>query len=96
MAEHKTLYEKCQLGDIEEVKKLLVSGGDPKKNLGSFGSTAFHVAALRGHQMIVALLLDQHGVDPNIKCYLGVTALHIAVGNNDQGIVALSPWTLPH
>jgi ankyrin repeat protein len=46
------------------------------------------IAATNGHIAMVRLLLE-HGADPNLRNYDGVTALHNAVYENQLDIVAL-------
>lgn len=52
------------------------------------GFTPLLIAATNGHIAMVRLLLE-HGADPNLRNYDGVTALHNAVYENQLDIVAL-------
>ena len=76
MDDDKQLYKMCWEGNMQEVRMALARGGDPNKKLGPKELTAVHVAAIRGHQEVVA---DN----------TGSTALHCAVCEGHQEVVAL-------
>ena len=79
----------CSEGKIEELRKALARGTNPNKKLDSDGSTALHAAAVQGHLEVVALLLEQPGVDLTLVDNHGWTALHLAAVQNHQEVVAL-------
>ena len=89
MAEDKEFFEMCSDGKIEELRKALARGTNPNKKLDTDGSTALHAAAVQGHLEVVALLLEQPGVDLTLVDNHGWTALHLAAAQNHQEVVAL-------
>ncbi len=96
------LHRAARNGDADWTKKLIVSGVDVN-SLDGNGWTALHIAANKGHQDVVRLLLD-NAADPNIRIYdsqsilrlrkgvdveYGATALHQAVWKGHGAIVRL-------
>lgn len=75
-------------GNLHSVKSLIGLGADPKNASGSDGSTPLHLAADRGREDIVGLLLDR-GADPNARNRDGSTPLHYAALNDHAGPVGL-------
>ena len=79
MAETKTLIAMSAIGNVEGVKEALQRGGDPNK-ISEIGRTALHAAASKGHQEVVAVLLEHPGVDPNVVTLdTDWSSLHLAV-----------------
>ena len=79
------LWELCGDGELEQVRAELARGADVNDKH-SDGSTALMFALLRGHNLIVKLLLEQPRLETNEKNRYGLTALHFAVGgNNPEG-----------
>ena len=66
------------IGDLAAVKQALAGGADPNAKDPESGSTMLAIAALMGHTEIVAVLLEQHDADVNVKSRDGGTALHAA------------------
>ena len=88
MAETKILLAMSATGNVEGVKEALQRGGDPNK-ISEIGRTALHAAASKGHQEVVAVLLEHPGVDPNVCDHGGRSALHFAVGGDHFKVVTL-------
>ena len=101
MAETKTLFAMSAIGNVEAVKMALQKGGDPNK-ISEIGRTALHDAASKGHQEVVAVLLEHPGVDPNVSDHAARSALYFAVGGGHYNVVALLlqqpgiEFNLPH
>lgn len=74
----------CQLGDCENVQKLLKQGVSPN-SVGSFGWIALQEAANEGHSAVVSLLCLQGDCrsDLNYLGSAGETALHKCTVNDD-------------
>ena len=71
------------------VKEALQRGGDPNK-ISEIGRTALHAAASKGHQEVVAVLLEHPGVDPNVVTLdTDWSSLHLAVSGGHYKVVAL-------
>ena len=67
------------------------------------GQTALHAAASKGHQEVVAVLLEHPGVDPNVVTLdTDWSSLHLAVSGGHYKVVALLlqqpgiEFNLPH
>ena len=72
---------------------VLVRGGDVNQRGGGHLTTSLMVAVREGHNHMLALLLAQPGLDPNLTDRLGHTALHYACsGGNVEGLA----WLLAH
>ncbi|KAJ5113799.1 hypothetical protein N7456_002333 [Penicillium angulare] len=68
----------------ELLTRLLLERGADAKRHDSQGLTALHLAVEGGHESLVRILLLEHKLDPNVKDFLGRTALFQAVQcNND-------------
>ena len=48
-----------------------------------------HAAASKGHQEVVAVLLEHPGVDPNVSDHAARSALYFAVSGDHYKVVAL-------
>lgn len=89
MAETKILLAMSATGNVEGVKEALQRGGDPNK-ISEIGRTALHAAASKGHQEVVAVLLEHPGVDPNVVTLdTDWSSLHLAVSGGHYKVVAL-------
>ena len=102
MAETKTLFAMGAIENVEAVKEALQRGGDPNK-ISEIGRTALHDAASKGHQEVVAVLLEHPGVDPNVVTLdTDWSSLHLAVSGGHYKVVALLlqqpgiEFNLPH
>ena len=102
MAETKSLIDMSATGNVEAVKMALQRGGDPNK-ISEFGRTPLHVAASKGYQEVVAVLLEHPGVDPYVVTpNTAWSSLHLAVGGGHYKVVALLlqqpgiEFNLPH
>ena len=79
------LHELCRDGKLAEVRSSLARG-EYINHKDSTGSSALMAAVIKNHNSIVKLLLDQPGVDVNVRNVLGRTALHCAAwSNNAEG-----------
>ena len=80
------LNQLCYDGKLDEVRLVLARRGDVN-NKDNIGQTGLMRAAIKKHNSIMKLLLDQPGVKINEKCDTdGHTALHRAVaGSNPEG-----------
>ena len=88
MAETKILLAMSATGNVEGVKEALQRGGDPNK-ISEIGRTALHAAASKGHQEVVAVLLEHPGVDPNVVTLdTDWSSLHLAVSGGHYKVVA--------
>jgi len=67
---------------------MLATGADIEEKGGPAESTALHLAASRGHEAVVRLLLE-HGADFLAKRNDGVTPLHLAASFGRAAIVRL-------
>jgi hypothetical protein len=59
-----SLFELCQAGDARGVRAALARGADAGQS-GPRHRTCLAVAAARGHELVVGLLLDRGGVNVN-------------------------------
>ena len=85
VAVNKALWEDCQAGNLEEVRRALETGADPNSCDGSFGgSTCLMIAAQENHAEVVSLLLDQPTIDVNMLGDHDATALHLACVHNSE------------
>ncbi|WP_193387658.1 ankyrin repeat domain-containing protein, partial [Candidatus Jidaibacter acanthamoebae] len=75
------IFEAVKYGDTEKVEKSLIEGVDINCREGNHGRTLLHIAALRGLNEIIALLII-HKADINIKDNKGKTPLHMAAKYN--------------
>ena len=88
MAKSKALLA-CLENNIERMKRALAGGANPNKKLNKQGHKALHVAAGKGYQEMVALLLQQPDIELNIRDKEGDTPLHIAAHYGHQEVVLL-------
>ncbi|MCP4367037.1 MAG: ankyrin repeat domain-containing protein, partial [Deltaproteobacteria bacterium] len=82
------LHVASELGNADEVKKLLDTGADVNEATDEDGSTPLHIAIEEGNTEVVKLLLDA-GADVNIPKNDGVTALFSASGKGHTEVVKL-------
>ena len=74
-------------GDVSRLKELLAAHPNSvEEEADETKKTALHIAAKRGHEHIVDLLLEKKA-KPNAQDYLGATALHVAVQAKNVNIV---------
>ncbi len=84
-------FQAVREGDVAAVAELL--DGDAKlvkERDATFGATALHWAALRGHADVVELLLAR-GADPGARNTAGETAREVATRAKRDDVVALLP-----
>lgn len=97
----KTFHQAARDGDVKRVKELLAEGAIPDVQ-DENGKTPLHVAAERGHENVVNLLLFSHQLprsfptdkqpkpaNPNIKDNDGKIPLHCAAAGGHNQIVVL-------
>ncbi|KAL7269943.1 acyl-CoA binding domain-containing protein 6 [Rhizina undulata] len=54
-----------------------------------YGRTLLHYAAIRGHEEVVRLFLEQQGVDLNARGNDGMSPLHLAITMGHDRVVRL-------
>ena len=80
----------CRENDIEKMRQALAGGFNPNQRLHENGIKALYIAAGRGHQEMVSLLLQQPDIELNPKIQTtGDTPLHLAVDDGRQEVVVL-------
>ncbi|CAH2296520.1 ankycorbin isoform X1 [Pelobates cultripes] len=75
------LLQAVDHGEVDKVTALLGKKGVTATKLDTEGKTAFHVAAMKGFEDCLKVMLN-HGVDVSSLDVKGHTALHVAVLNN--------------
>ena len=81
------LFEASVDGDDARVRELLAAGGNPNKYLDDDGLPGLYWVTLRGHQEVLATLI-QSGADLNIQGKWGESALHRAAVNRECSLLA--------
>ena len=77
----------CEEGKLEKVRAALKRGEEVNKRQRAEGYTGLILAALKGHEAVVELLLQQPGLDVNLTCHVyRRTALHMACRQGHAGI----------
>lgn len=87
----KLIIKAAKSGDVAALKTLLASDSSLLEARDSDGSTALHCATWKGHQNVVAFLLDA-GADVNAvnqNGHWGTTPLHAAAHANQAAIAKL-------
>ena len=80
----------CHEGNLEGVRSYLTGGGDINRRGGNHGTTSLMVAARRGHNSVMALLMQQPELEVDLKDSQGQTALHYSCsGGNTVGLALL-------
>lgn len=82
------LRQAAEQGDREAVEAALAEGAELASGDGTFGNTALHLAARRGHLDVVELLLSQ-GADPLANDAGTMTPLHVAARGGRTKVVRL-------
>ena len=77
---NKALWEDCEAGNLEEVRRALETGADPNSRESSwtYSRTCLMIAAEENHGEVVSLLLDQPTIEVNMVGACNETALHLA------------------
>ena len=83
-----SLWELCEVGDLEGVRAALGRGEEVNQRGGRYQRTGLMVAAYRGHRSTVELLLQQPGLEVDLTARDGYTALHWACVGGQGGVVA--------
>ena len=87
----KEIIKAAKSGNAFKVKELLEQNASLISAMDPDGSTPLHCATWKGHEKVVALLLD-HGADVNAKNnngHWGTTPLHAAAHANQRAIAEL-------
>lgn len=90
MAELPPFWQAARDGNVAVLTERLAAGQDVNQELpgeGVRGRTALMLAADNGHAEAVNFLMDYPGINPNLQDEMGYTALHDAIGTEDQGVV---------
>ena len=88
---YKEIIKAAKSGDLAKAKVLLATDAQLVHARDTDGSTPLHCAAWKGHQEVVALLLEA-GADVNAQNHnehWGTTPLHAAAHGNQAGIAQL-------
>lgn len=90
----KQLYDAIHEGSLSKFaavlsngQKLFVNGININQN--NINNGSFLVCSLQNNQLEIAKFLLEHGADPNIYCYGQLSALHIAIKNQDLPAIQL-------
>ncbi|MDY6407557.1 MAG: ankyrin repeat domain-containing protein [Pseudomonadota bacterium] len=85
--EQDPLYQAADVGDLNEVEKLVKAGADVNYicEVSCQGWTPVMIAAANGHEQVVHYLLE-NGADPNIQNRFGRAALHYVAKYNFRDI----------
>ena len=66
-------------GQVGAVGELVLAGADVNHpSRGPRHTFALHLGVARGHRGVVRVLLEEHGADPRLRDYRGLTALDVA------------------
>jgi len=88
MADKENLFRMCRNGETENVRMALAWGED-FTGFEEFGFSTITLAASGGHLDVVAVLLDQGGIDVNSTDQWGRTALHPAANQGHLAVMEL-------
>ncbi|KAK3236054.1 hypothetical protein CYMTET_53790 [Cymbomonas tetramitiformis] len=84
------LHRAVQLGDAQEVRRLVAGGAIDVNNLQpGTGNTALHFAAAKGLVAVVAALLEHPRIAPDTENKHSTTALSLAAGNGHLPVLDL-------
>ncbi|OBT50363.1 hypothetical protein VE04_09948, partial [Pseudogymnoascus sp. 24MN13] len=84
------LHRAIWRGHDQEAQELIKSGKINKTTQDKFGQQAIHLAAERGNERVVNLLLQGQDADPDVRCqHDGQTALHRATWGGSEAVVKL-------
>uniref|UniRef100_A0A2C9KC96 Oxysterol-binding protein n=1 Tax=Biomphalaria glabrata TaxID=6526 RepID=A0A2C9KC96_BIOGL len=77
-------------GNTVELSELLSNGNIDINVHDTFGNTALHLAAMRGH-VVTATLLLQHGIDSSLQNSAGQIALDLATDTKTKQVLGVLP-----
>ena len=72
---HQNLWKNCKEGKLREARQALEAGTDPNTT-GDRNMTCLMVAVENNHGQVVALLLDQPGIQVNSSLFLSIWLYH--------------------
>ncbi len=87
-ADEKLLRFAARYNDIAFAMQLLFDGANVNAQSTKDGQTALHIAARKGHMLMVALLLN-HNADVKLRDSKGMTPLSYAIENTDAPVIEL-------
>ena len=82
------LWIAARMGNVDEVRRVISSGGKMDVDCMRKGYTPLHEATINGCKEIVRLLLDR-GADPNKETKFGETPLHYAIQGGHERYIQL-------
>ena len=83
------LWQLCMAGELAKVRATLARGEDVNSSQAIWGISALMWAVRMKHNSIVRVLIEQPGLEVNMRDGLGLTALHWAATDDNADAVPL-------